>query len=98
MLSHPEAVIEHLVGCQGLPREAQVHAMQCNAMQLCDRKGWSQDPPLPSSHLRAGSGGESICLEISVFLRPFEGKYLFIYLFAFTAVVVFGLVCICCSH
>jgi len=39
--SWPEALMEHLVGRQGQPRVAQVHAMQ-----LSDRKGWSQDPPL----------------------------------------------------
>jgi len=51
--SQPEAVIEHLVGRQ--PRGAQVHAVV-----LSDRKGWSQDPPLPRPHLRAGSGAEHI--------------------------------------
>ena len=53
--SGPEVVIEHLVERQGQPRGAQVHAMQ-----LSDRKGWSQDPPLPRPHLRAGSGGKGI--------------------------------------
>ena len=31
--------------------------MQCNAPHLSDRKGCSQDPPLPRPHLRVGSGG-----------------------------------------
>ena len=53
--SWPGTVIEHLVGRQGQPREAQVQAMH-----LTDWKGWSQDPPLPSPHLRVGSGGEGI--------------------------------------
>jgi len=39
-------VIEHLVGRQGQPMGAQVHAMYLN-----DQKGWSQDPPLPRPHL-----------------------------------------------
>jgi len=30
----------------------------CNA--LSDQKGWSQDPPPPSPHLRLGSEGEGI--------------------------------------
>jgi len=40
--SWPEPVIEQLVGRQGQPMGAQVHAVY-----LSDRKGWSQDP-LPS--------------------------------------------------
>jgi len=50
--SRPEAVIEHLVRRQGQRRGAQVYAML-----LSDWEGWSQDPPLPRPHLRAGSGG-----------------------------------------
>ena len=46
----------------------------CNAMQLSDQKGWSQDPPLPRPHLRAGSGGEGISKEVRVYPRPSEGK------------------------
>lgn len=46
------------------------------AMHLSDQKGWSQDPPLPRPHLRVGSGGEGILLEISVYLRSSEGKQL----------------------
>jgi len=57
-------VIEHLVGSQGQPRGAQVHAMY-----LSDQRGWSQDPPLPRPHLRVGSVGEGILLEIPVCLR-----------------------------
>ena len=53
--SWPEALMEHLVGRQGQPRGAQVHAMQ-----LSDWKGWSRDPPLPRPHLRVGSGGGGI--------------------------------------
>jgi len=52
------------------PRE-----LRCN--QFTERwKGWSQDPPLPSPHLRVGSGGEGISLEILAYLRPSEGKQL----------------------
>ena len=50
-----EPVIEHLVGRQGQARGAQVHVME-----LSDRKGRSQDPPLPRPHLRVGSGGQII--------------------------------------
>jgi len=61
--SQLEMVIEHLVGRQGQPRGAQVHAMQPN-----DQKGWSQNPPLPQPHLRAGSGGGGLLLAVSVYL------------------------------
>jgi len=61
-------VIEHLVGRQGQPRGAQVHAVY-----LSDQKGWSQDAPLPRLHLRAGSGSKAILLEISAYWRPSEG-------------------------
>ena len=53
--SQLEPVIEHLVGRQGQPRAAQLHAMH-----LSDQRGWSQDPPPPRPHLRVGSGGEGI--------------------------------------
>ena len=64
----PEAVMEHLVGRQAQPKAAQVHAMN-----LSDQKRWSQDPPLPSPHLRVGSGSEGILLEIPAYLRLFKG-------------------------
>ena len=48
-----EPVIEHLVGRQGKPRGAQVHAMQLNEQQE-----WSQDPPLPRPHVKAGREGQ----------------------------------------
>ena len=72
MLSWLELVIELLVGRQDQPRGAQVHAMH-----LSDQKGWSQDPPLPRPHLRVGSGGKSILLEIPAHLRPSKGKQIF---------------------
>ena len=56
--SQLQPVIKHLVGRQGQPRAAQLHAMY-----LSDQKGWSQDPPLPRPHLRVDSGGEGILLE-----------------------------------
>ena len=62
-------MIEHLVGRQGQPKGAQVYAIHLN-----DQKGWSQDPPLPRPHLRAGNGGEGILLEVPVSLRPCKGK------------------------
>lgn len=51
--SWPETVIEHLMGRQGQPRGAQVHAMY-----LSDWKEWSQDPSLPRPHLGIGSGSK----------------------------------------
>jgi len=42
---------------------------QVQAMLLGDWKGWSQDPPLPRPHLRAGSGDKGISLELPVQLR-----------------------------
>jgi len=67
--SHLEAVMEHLVRRQGQPMEAQV----C-AVYLSDWKGWSQDPPLPRPHLRVGSEGKSILLQIPAYLRPSKSK------------------------
>ena len=84
-----EAVMEHLVGRQGQPRGAQVHAMS-----LSDWQGWSQDPPLPRPHLRVGSGDKGILLEIPAYLRPSEGKQLLSVISAPTA-ALFGLVLIC---
>ena len=57
-------MIEHLVGRQGQSRGAQVHAMD-------DQKDWSQDPPLPRPHLRFGSGGQAVLLEVPVYLEAF---------------------------
>ena len=63
-------MIEHLVGRQGQPRGAQLHAMQ-----LSDWKGWSQDPPFPRPYLTVGRGeGESILLEVPAYLRSSKGK------------------------
>jgi len=41
-------------------------------MHLSDQKGWSQE-----LHLRAGSAGEGILLEISAYLSPSKGKGIF---------------------
>jgi len=57
-------------------RQDQARAAQVHAMQLSDQKGWSQDPRLPSPHLRGGSGSKSVLLEIPVCLRPSEGRQL----------------------
>jgi len=51
--------------------EAQVHAVH-----LSNQKGWSQYPPLPSPHLRVGSGDKDVLLEMPAYLRLFEGKQL----------------------
>jgi len=67
----------------------------CNAITEWP-EGWSQDPPLPSPHLRAGSGGEGISLEIPAYLRPSEGKQLLSFISVPTA-VAFGQIFTCCS-
>ena len=81
--SQLETVIEHLVGRQGQPKGAQVHAMH-----LSDQKGWNTDPSLPRRHLRAGSGSEDISLEILVYLGPLEGKKLLSLISVSAAVVL----------
>jgi len=70
--SLPETVTEHLVGRQGQPRGAQMHAVH-----LSDWKGWGQDPPLPRPHLWVCGGGKGILLEMCAYLRPSKGKQLF---------------------
>ena len=89
--SQLETVIEHLVGRQGQPKGAQVHAMH-----LSDQKGWSQDPLLPRPHLRVGSGGEGVLLEIPAYLRPSKGKQTFSFVSVPTAAAL-GLILTCCS-
>ena len=74
-------MIEHLVGRQGQPKGAQVHAMP-----LSDWKGWILAPPLPKPHLRVGSGDKGISLEIPVYLMPSEGKQLISFISVPTAV------------
>ena len=54
--SRSEPVIEQLVGRQGQPRGAQVPAMWLSE----DRKGQSQDTPIPRPHLSVGRGGEGL--------------------------------------
>jgi len=50
-------------------------------MQLSDWKGWSQDPPIPRPHLRAGAEGKSVLLKILAYWRPSDDKQLFFPLF-----------------
>ena len=64
-------------------------------MQLSDQKGWSQGPPLPRTHLKAGSGGEALPLGIPAYLRPSGGKQLYSFI---SVAADFGLVLICCSQ
>jgi len=71
---------------QGQPRGTQVHTML-----LSDWKGWSQDPPLPRTHLRVGSGGEGVWLELPTYLRPFKGKQLFFLSFLHPLLLPLGL-------
>jgi len=56
-------------------------------MPPSDWKGWSLDPPLPRPHLRAGSRGEGVLLEIPAYLWPANGKQIFFLCFC---------VCGCC--
>ena len=77
------------MGRQGQPRGAQVHSMH-----LSDWKGWSQDPGLPSPHLRVGSGDEGISLEILVLWRPFKGKQAVVFV---SMAAAFGLILTFCS-
>ena len=74
-----------------------------HAVYLSDWKGWSQDAPLPRPHLRVGSGGEGILLQIPAYLRPSEGKQFFffpspspLFVSMFMA-AVFGLILTCCT-
>lgn len=48
-------------------------------------KGWGQDPRPPSPHLRAGSEGEGVLLEISVYLRSSKGRQVLSFVFVSTA-------------
>ena len=83
MLNHSlKPVIEHLVGRQSQPRGTQVHANALHCMHLSDQKGWSQDPPLPRSHVWVGRGGMGL-LEIPAYQRPSKGKWFFFYLFIY---------------
>ena len=63
----------------------------CNALN--DQRGWSQDPSLPRPHLRVGSGGEKISLEIPAYGRSFRGKQFF-----FLCFCVQGCYTGACSH
>jgi len=66
-------------------------------MQCTLWKGWSQDPPLPRPHLRVGSGGKGILLEIPAYLRPSKVSKVSSLVFVPVA-AVFGLVFYCCSQ
>ena len=76
------------MGRQGQRRGAQVHAM-------CDQE-WSQYPPLPRPHLRAGSGGKAILLAILAYLKPSEGKQFHSFI-SVPIAVAFEQVLTCCS-
>lgn len=57
---------------EGRANPGELRCMQCTEWW----KGWSQDPLLPRPHLRVGSGGKGILLEIPAYLRLSEGKQL----------------------
>jgi len=89
-------VIEHLVGRQGQPRGAQVRAMYLNDQILA--------PPLPRLHLRAGSGGKEISLEVPASWRSSKGKqvlfcfgFIFIFLPSVPMATTFGHILTCCG-
>ena len=83
--SQPETVIEHLMERQGQARRAQVQAMY-----LSDQRRWSQDPPLPRPHLRVGSGGKDVLLEIPAYVRPSKGKQFFSFVSVSIAAVFYA--------
>ena len=87
--SWPEPVIKHLVGRQGQPWGAQVHAVF-----LSDWKGWSRDPLHLRPHVRVGNEDKGIAAEVSVCLWPFKGKQI---LFFVSVSVAFEQVLTCCS-
>lgn len=62
------------------------------AVHLSEQKEWSRD--LLKSHLKFGSGGKALSLEIFAYLMPSEGKQCLC--FCFTA-VVFEQDLICCA-
>jgi len=66
-------------------------------MYLSDGKGWSQDPPPPRPHLRAGRGGEGFLLEISAYLRPPKGKQFPPSFVSASTAAVLELILTCCS-
>jgi len=78
------------VGRQGQLRGAQIHAVHLSVW-----KGWRQNAPLPSPHLRVGNEGKGILLEIPDYLRPSEGKLLSSFISASAA---FELVLVYCSQ
>ena len=66
-----------------------------HAVHLSDQKGWSQDP---HPHLRIGSGGKGILLEIPAYLRSSKGKQLFFSFVSASTAATLGLILICCSQ
>ena len=57
-----------------------------HAVLLSDQKGWNQDPPLPRPHLRVGSGGKGISLEIPAYWSPSKGEQLLFFISVHMAV------------
>jgi len=93
MLSHS---LKHWwnIWWEGRTSPGQLRYMQCTEWW----KGCSQDPPLPSPHLRVASGSRSILLEILTYLRPFQGKVSCSPPLVLESTAAFGLVLICCSQ
>jgi len=62
-----------------------------HAMHPSDQKGWSQDAAIPRPHLRVGSGGMAVLLEIPAYLRPSKGMQIFFPLFLCPQLLRLGL-------
>ena len=68
-----------------------------HAMHPSDQKGWSQDAAIPRPHLRVGSGGVAVLLEIPTYLRPSKGMQIFFSFVSVSTAVAFGLTITYCS-
>jgi len=77
-MSWLEPVIEHLVGRQDQPRGAQVHVMQCNARVM---EGVEPGSTLSQTSFKDWQWRGGVLLEISVYLRPSEGKKMLAFVF-----------------
>jgi len=67
-----------------------------HTVHLSNWEGWSQDSALSMSHLRVGSEGRGLSVEVPTSLRSLKGKQLISFDNASTAAAL-GLVFTCCS-
>ena len=75
---------------EGRASPAELRCVQC---PLSDWKGWSQDPPHPTPHLRVGNGSKGILLGIPAYVRPSKGKQKFFLHFCIYSCCIWA-----CSH